>query len=351
MKKIFLTIILASLFTITGYCAEVDTPSDEMLSYKIKSGDTLEISVYEEPDLNKTVKVSEEGKIIYPFIGEVKIGNLTVKEASREIENRLKEGFLVNPQVSIFVKEHSKFFVVGAVKIEGRYELKGNVTLLDAIALAGGTEENANLSEIKVIRKTENEDKEYVLDLYTQGKDFLLEPLDRVLIEEYGRISVLGTVNTPGSYYLKKNTNVVDALAFANGAKETADLSKIKITRQEGEEKRDYIVNLETDGQGFLLRNKDIVFIEAYDKISVFGQVNKPGSYDFKPGLTVVDAIAIAGGFTAVASQNGVTLVREKESKRKIFNVPVGSILKSGDKSRDILLEEGDIITVAESVF
>ena len=60
-------------------------------SYRIKAGDTLEISVYGEPELTKVTKVSEEGKIIYPFIGEINIANMTIKEATNEIETLLKK--------------------------------------------------------------------------------------------------------------------------------------------------------------------------------------------------------------------------------------------------------------------
>ncbi len=272
MRKILLfLIIFLCLFSPSSQ--EQGHVDDTILDYHIKSGDTLEVSVYGEPDLTKTVKVTEEGKIIYPFIGEMKIENLTIKEAITEIENLLKKDYFVNPQVSILVKEYSKFFIVGAVKEEGRYELKGNLTLLDAIALAGGVTKNANTSKIKVIRQMDKEQKQYTIDLNTHGKDFTLESLDRIIVEEYSPISVLG-------------------------------------------------------------------------------QVRNPGKYNYKNGLTVVDAIALAGGFSDIANQNGVKVIREaKDGKKESFNVPVGYILNSGDKSKDVILKEGDVISIPESFF
>lgn len=260
------------LYGCSLFSQNVPPVSGDMLEYRIKADDTLEISVYGEPDLTKIVKVSEEGKIIYPFIGEFKVGGLTVKDAIDEIETLLKKDYFVNPQLSIFVKEYSKFFVVGAVKYEGRYELKGNLTLLDAIALAGGADDSANLSKIKIIRREGKKEKEYTIDLYSQGKTFLLEPLDRIIVNEYGSVSVLG-------------------------------------------------------------------------------QVKRPGNYGFKKGLTAVDAIARAGGFTDIASQNGVKIIRVTKGKKEIINVPVASILQTGDKSRDVKLKEGDVISVPESFF
>lgn len=271
---IFFIAIFASGFFPDGKVFGQTAPAGiDDSSYRIKAGDTLEVSVYGEPDLTKTVKVSEEGRVIYPFVGEINIINMTVKEATNEIEGLLRKDYFVNPQVSIFVKEYSKFFIVGAVKEEGRFELKGNLTLLDAIALAGGAQPDANLSNIKVIRKLGKEEKEYSIDFYTQGKDFVLEPLDRIIVARYGAISVLG-------------------------------------------------------------------------------QVKRPGNYSFAKGLTAVDAVALAGGFTDIANQNAVKVIREtKEGKKEIFNVPVASILETGDKRRDVLLKEGDIISIPESFF
>ncbi|MFA5337614.1 MAG: polysaccharide biosynthesis/export family protein [Candidatus Omnitrophota bacterium] len=268
-----ISILVSYSLGVKDVFGQIVASGDDDSLYRIKAGDTLEISVYGEPDLTKTIKVSEEGKVIYPFVGEIKLVNMTLKEAVDGIETLLKKDYFVNPQVSVFVKEYSKFFIVGAVKEEGRFELKGNLTLLDAIALAGGAESDANLSNIKVIRKVGKEEKQYSVDLYTKGKDFMLDSLDRIIVERYGAISVLG-------------------------------------------------------------------------------EVKRPGNYAFTKGITAVDVVASAGGFTDIANQNAVKVIRQtKEGKKEIFNVPVGSILKSGDKSRDIMLKEGDIVSVPESFF
>lgn len=352
MRRVFLIIYFISLSYVSYSQEEAILSEENILSYQIKPGDTLEISVYGEPDLNKTMKVSEEGKINYPFIGEVKIAGFTIEDASTKIEELLMDGYFVKPQVSVFVKEYAKFFVVGAVNNEGGYELKGNLALLDAIALVGGVKENADISKVKVIRKSNGTQKEYIIDLNAQGKDFFLAPLDRIIVEEFGKISVLGEVNRSDSYYLGKNANLFNAIARAGGAKPNANISAIQVKRKEGGEMKEYIVSLEKDGERFVLKSGDTIFIKPYEKISVLGQVTRPGSYDFKPGLMAVDVIAMAGGFTEIANKNAVRVIREtKESKKKIFYVPAGDILKSGDKSKDVTLKEGDTVAVDESFF
>lgn len=352
MKKKFLLICFTLFSLVICRQGEALSLNDTTLSYNIKPGDTLEISVYGEPDLNKIVNVSENGKITYPFIGEIEIAGLSIKEAANKMEALLRDGYLVNPQVSIFIKEYARFMIVGAVRNEGRYELKGNLALMDGIALAQGAKDNADLSRVKVVRKKGRGEQEYIVDLETQGKSFLLEPADKIIVEEYGKVSVLGAVTRSDNYHLKKNTSLFDILALAGGAKDNANLSKIAITRKQADGSKEYVVDLNKEGKDFILKSGDTVYVNPYEKISVLGSVQRPGSYDFRPGLTAVDAIASAGGFTEFANRNGVKVIRmTKGSRRKTFNVPVGDILNRGDKSRDLMLEEGDTVSVSESMF
>jgi polysaccharide export outer membrane protein len=101
----------------------------------------------------------------------------------------------------------------------------------------------------------------------------------------------------------------------------------------------------------FLKNPKVNVFIEEYATITVSGQVEKPGSFSLKGGLTVVEAISMAGGFTKIAAKNAVKIMRMEEGKKKTILVRVADISKRGDKSKDILLKRGDIVFVPESLF
>jgi polysaccharide export outer membrane protein len=93
------------------------------------------------------------------------------------------------------------------------------------------------------------------------------------------------------------------------------------------------------------------VFIEEYATITVSGQVEKPGSFSLKGGLTAVEAISMAGGFTKIAAKNAVKIMRLEEGKKKTILVRVADISKRGDKSKDIPLKRGDIVFVPESLF
>lgn len=100
------------------------------------------------------------------------------------------------------------------------------------------------------------------------------------------------------------------------------------------------------------LKNPQVtVFIQEYGTITVSGQVEKPGSYPLKGEMSVIEAISMAGGFTKIAAQNGVKVMRLEEGKKKTILVRVADISKKGDKTKDIPLKRGDIVFVPESLF
>jgi polysaccharide export outer membrane protein len=93
------------------------------------------------------------------------------------------------------------------------------------------------------------------------------------------------------------------------------------------------------------------VFIREYSTITVSGEVEKPGSYPLKGELSVLEAISLAGDFTKVAARNNVKVLRRENGEEKVIRVRVANIRKTGDKSKDVLLQRGDIVVVPESLF
>ncbi|MFH1640904.1 MAG: polysaccharide biosynthesis/export family protein [Candidatus Omnitrophota bacterium] len=100
------------------------------------------------------------------------------------------------------------------------------------------------------------------------------------------------------------------------------------------------------------LKNPQVtVFIKEYSTISVTGQVNEPGSFPLRGELSVIEAIGLAKGFTKIAAQNSVKIMRMEDGKKKTITVKVAGISRRGDKSKDVALKRGDIIYVPESLF
>ncbi len=123
--------------------------------YEIGAEDVLDISVWKNPDLSRTVPVRPDGKVSIPLLNDFQAAGLTPSDLRERLVSRLSD-FISIPDVSVIVREvHSrKVAVVGAVKTAGRYELKSPMTVLEAIALAQGFTDFAVRDRIVILRQT-----------------------------------------------------------------------------------------------------------------------------------------------------------------------------------------------------
>ena len=122
----------------------------------ISEGDLVRITVYDNSDLTTEARVNGEGKITFPFIGEVPVTDLPVSEAEKKIARLLEDGYIIKPHVSIFIIEYKKkVYVNGEVRSPGAYKITKGLTVLKAITLAGGFTAKASEGRMKIIRKTE----------------------------------------------------------------------------------------------------------------------------------------------------------------------------------------------------
>jgi polysaccharide export outer membrane protein len=128
---------------------------DTAVEYQIGPEDVLDISVWKNPELSRTVPVRPDGKVSLPLLNDFRAAGLTPSDLREQLVARLSE-FVLTPEVSVIVREvHSrKVAVVGAVKTAGRYELKSPMTVLEAIALAQGFTDFAARDRIVVLRQS-----------------------------------------------------------------------------------------------------------------------------------------------------------------------------------------------------
>jgi len=175
--------------------AVVGIPSDPgpMAAYRIGAFDLLKVEVFQVPELSRTERVSDDGMILMPLIGSIKVAGLTLREAEAAIAERFAERYLQNPQISIFVAEYAsqKVTVIGHVKRPGVFPLAGRTTLMQAIALAGGLEDIAKKKEIVVFRKQPGGDvNAYVVDMGAVEEGRLTDPViaadDRIVVPKSG---------------------------------------------------------------------------------------------------------------------------------------------------------------------
>lgn len=153
-------LILRSLFAAVLTCvlstASVAKAEDGADSYRLGPGDQMIISVFGEDDLSMEFRLNDTGELNYPFLGALQIEGLTVAEVESLITDGLKGPYLINPDVTVSIKEYRAFYLNGEVRTPGAYPYQPGLTVEKAVALAGGFTERASRSKIDVNRSEDS---------------------------------------------------------------------------------------------------------------------------------------------------------------------------------------------------
>lgn len=241
--------------------------------YKFSPGDLIEIEVFEVEELTRTLRVRTNGKITLPLIGSVTAEGLTERELEETLERLLKEKYLHDPQISVFVKESGFFYVLGSVENkEGIYPYRPGITLQQAIAMAGAfPREDSGIKEVQITRTLESSAKEiYSFDYEGISKGSLGSiPImrdDVVFVKGLGKLYVTGHVARPGSFDVRPRMNVQQAIAFAGGLSSISKGSRIQIKRtgEDGKLKIETVdYNKLTDGRAadIEVMEGDIIYV------------------------------------------------------------------------------------------
>ncbi|MCC6544216.1 MAG: SLBB domain-containing protein [Nitrospirae bacterium] len=239
IRYLFLTICL-----ITGMIALQYQPSLAE-DYFVGSQDVLRITVYDHPDLTTIVRVSEGGKITFPFIGELEVKNLSVQQIENGIAKILSAGYIKNPQVTVFIEQYrgQKVTIMGEVAKPGQYEMTGSMYLIDAISMALGLTKEAG-DTITVLRKNQTDadrtdQQKLSIDVERLFKDgdlaqnIQLRDKDVIYIPRISFFYIYGEVSRPGLYRIENNLTVKRAIAIAGGFTQKASKNKIEVTRRQ----------------------------------------------------------------------------------------------------------------------
>lgn len=132
-------------------------------NYRLGTADKVRILVFNEPTLSGEFTVSDSGKLSLPLIGDVTASGRTPAEVIADITGRLKNGYLINPQVSMDVLTYRPFYILGEVAKPGEYPFVNNLTVMNAVARAEGYTYRANKRRVFIKRAGEVEEKRYTL--------------------------------------------------------------------------------------------------------------------------------------------------------------------------------------------
>lgn len=148
--------------------------------YELGSGDVVRISVHGEPDLSfDEIRLTDAGTFTFPFIGEVDANGKTAGQVRALLTEKLKDGYLIDPRVSVSVVNYREFYIAGEVKLPGGYPYQPGLTLDRAIALAGGLTERASTKRMTIVRGSQGSRAEEKATMNT-----LVRPGDTINIDE-----------------------------------------------------------------------------------------------------------------------------------------------------------------------
>ena len=271
--------------------------------YRVGARDVLEIEVYELEEPNKSkqlrTRVSQDGTIVMPLLGQVTAAGKTVQEIQAQITQALGADYLVNPTVNVMVAEHEsrRVTVLGAVTAPGTFHLKDNsTTLIDVLALAGGPTEKAG-SEVYVVHAP--------------------------LPETAG-----GTVEA------------LPAAARRDGDDANPNTGIVKVDLRDLIERGDLSANC-------VLEDGDVVQVPAAPQFFVMGEVQKGGAFPLRGDITLLRAIAMAGGLTEQATPAATALIRTTEKGRVTIPIDLSEVGAGSEK--DLKMQADDVLVVNES--
>jgi protein involved in polysaccharide export with SLBB domain len=128
-------------------------------SYTLNTGDHVQVTVFEEPDLSLSAVLDDTGAISYPLLGELKVSGLTPRQLESKIAEGLRGRFLISPRVNVSIKEYRPFFMRGEVSSPGGYPFKPGLTVEKAVSLAGGFTSRASKTKFYIISDDSSEGK------------------------------------------------------------------------------------------------------------------------------------------------------------------------------------------------
>ncbi len=332
-------------------------------SHKIAPGDEVTIKVLGEDEYSIVATVRGDGKITYPYSGDIDVAGLTAPELREKILTILRKE-LKRPEVLVSVRElpppQVSIIVIGAARNQGKVAIKEGSRLIDVIGTIGVINQDRpewvtctllrngmpkKIDLVKLLGQLDLTENEVLLD----GDILWFQELDVAKTH----IQVLGEVAKPGPMPLPKDASVLSVLVAAGGATTKAQLSKAMILRA-GQQIPVNLSTIATAGTvaPVQLQAGDTLFLPPNKaQFMISGAVSKPGlqEYPYKEGpLTVVEALQLAGNVSPDAELKKAQLVRQKPGveKPEILPVDLEQILQKGNQKLNVAVEPGDLIFI-----
>jgi polysaccharide biosynthesis/export protein len=321
-------------------------------------------------EANYKLKISPEGNIRIPNVGQVKVSGRTIEDATRKIKNEISKYYQgvssgqTHVNVSLGNIRSIRVIVVGDAVRPGTYTLPSLATAFNALYACGGPNETGSMRNIKVVRSGKTIANLDVYGILSEGVDVNDVPLqdgDIIRIEPYKtRIFIDGAVKRSGLFEGLPNESLQRILNFAGGFSEKADKSKIRVFRY-SETGRSVVDVKSSQFNSFIPESGDSAFVstmfeakEGYE-VTVSGEVKKPGKFLLTENARLKDLLLRSQGFTEAAFTDSVEIIRSikkmdvldhSNDKSLVIKVNVDRNLLNISEANNLLLEPGDQVVV-----
>ena len=333
----------------------------------LRPGDVLQVNVFRVGELSITVRVEEDGCFTFPQCGFIEAAGRNTREIAKELTEKIGQQ-IANPHVDVFVSSWAPrtVYILGEVNKSGMsLELPNynQMTALQAISAAGGFTESADLTNVAVLRRDRSArslvrmpiDVSALASQKSGGDEFILQPEDTLIVPKAPPVYLSGQINSPGVYYIDTQNPPLcsELLVRAGSLAIGADPDQIQILRTTDGKRSSITVSLteiidSSYKSDLRIQPGDYIIVRNAEQIFVLGQVNSPGPLTLPVNMkiTASRAIFMAGGFTSIAKEKDVLLIRGLE----IISLDLRKLYKDPKKlAGDAELQNGDILFVQES--
>ena len=306
--------------------------------YVLDFGDVLEIQLVGQKSDSHILPVKRDGSVSIPGVGKMFVSGLSLDNAVNTISKKIESFYTaVEAYTTLVSVRDIQVIIAGNVFSPGPYTLNGNSTLFHALAISGGPSQDGSFRQIDLVRGGKVIETADFYETFINGASSFSSRLrsgDLVFVRPVSNlVSISGAVKRPGTYELKLDENLSKVISYANGINNKADLSQISLIRISDGLVSNIPIKSLFEFNNMLSRDNDKLVIGSYSyrSVEIEGAVKNPGKYLVNEGAGIYDLVLIAGGYTNTAYPFGGVL--ENKQTKKINE-------KAGEKLYESFIDE-----------
>lgn len=271
--------------------------------YILSTGDEIQISTWGRESGNQTVVVDNEGMVHFPPLPPIRISGLRFATAQELLTREIQKIQGVTASVSLGRLKSIRILVLGEVSRPGSFVIPAGATITSALFRSGGITSIGSLRFIELRRGGKTISVLDIYDLLIKGSnkgDIQLLPGDAIFVPlAKTQVAVVGMVKRPAIYEIKGSLKALEAVELAGGLLPNAQKGRVRVDRVQGN-KRYVVLDVDmekAEGKSNVnIQDGDILFVDRLldkldDAVYLTGNVNRPGSFQYKPGMTVRDLV------------------------------------------------------------